>query len=161
MSCGPNRKIEVVNVPGVAGTDGVNSFTFTTANFTVPPVGSLVTVTVGNALWMEGGQYVLIGGPANFIVNSVISMSQVSLQFLGNSGDVAVGTVINSGTSVVVNGKQGTNGLNGYAITQYSFTVPSVGGLVTVPVDNSGCFVVGGYVMTSGPASSRRRVAAT
>lgn len=152
-SCGPNRKIEVVNVPGVAGADGVNAWTFLTAPLTVPAVGSLVTATVANASWMEAGQYILIGGPANFIVDSVISLTQVSLRFLDNTGDVGTGTVIASGTTVVVNGKQGTNGFNGYAITQYSFVVPSVGNTVTVPVDNSGCFVVGQYVITSGPAN--------
>jgi hypothetical protein len=153
MSCGPYRKIEVVNVPGVAGTNGVNCFTFTMANFTVPAVGSLVTVTVADALWMDAGQYILIGGPANFQVNSVISSTQVSLEFLGNIGDVATGTVISAGTSVVVNGRQGTNGQNCCAVTQYSFLVPTVGNTVTVPVNYSGCFNLGEYVITSGPAN--------
>jgi hypothetical protein len=42
------------------GAQGINSFTTTTAGFTVPPVGSTTTVTVTDASWIVVGQMVYI-----------------------------------------------------------------------------------------------------
>jgi hypothetical protein len=52
---------------GAAGTAGKNSFTISTANFTVPPVGSTVDVTLADASWVTIGQMIAVqnsGGSA-------------------------------------------------------------------------------------------------
>lgn len=45
---------------GPAGAQGINSFTVTSAGFTVPPVGSTVQATVTDASWVVVGQMVYI-----------------------------------------------------------------------------------------------------
>lgn len=138
-----------VNVPGPAGQ---SAFTFVTANFVVPAIGSNVQIFVLDTSWMVVGENVIIGGPANFVVFTVDSPTSFTGTFLGLDGDVAVASTISLPAEVSPTGQPGL-GRNAFAITTSNFTVPSVGSTVTVPVDDSGAFVVGEYVITDGPAN--------
>lgn len=144
-----NRCSPVVNVPGV---NGANAFTFVSNNFIVPAIGANAPIPVLDTSWMVPGQNVIIAGPANFEVVSVDSPNQFTGTFLGLDDDVSAGTTISLGAEVSPAGRPGL-GLNGFAKTTSNFTVPSVGGNVTVAVDNTGAFVVGEYVISTGPAN--------
>lgn len=139
----------VVNIPG---SPGVSAFTFVANNFIIPAIAANAPITVLNSQWMVPGQVVIIAGPANFEVVSVDSPTQFTGTFLGLDGDLAVGSTISLGAEVSPTGRQG-NGKNGYAVTTSNFTVPSIGSTVAVAVDNSACFVVGEYVISTGPAN--------
>ena len=145
--------IPPVNVPG---SPGASAFTFTTASFVVPSPGSDVVVQVLNTAGLVVGQTVVTTGPANWTIASINGPTTLTLAFQNQTGDVSSGTIIPSGSEVVPSGQAGpagTNGENGYALTTSSFVVPSIGNTVVVPVNNSGCFVVGQYVLATGPAN--------
>lgn len=140
-------------VPGVAGA---NAFTYVTANFTVPTIGSNVIIYVANSAPFVADQNIIIAGPANFQIVSVDNPNQITATFLGLDGDVAEASTISVGAEVSPTGRPGeagTAGVNGFSLTTSDFTVPSVGTTVTVPVDNTGAFVVGSYVTATGPAN--------
>lgn len=114
--CAPCPVKETVNIPGTPGTDGapgaagangLNAYTVTTANFTVPAIGSNVTVSVGNSGWMVPGQNIFVQGPADFTVSSVPNATSVILTFLGYTGNVAPGAVIAAGAGVSPGGIEG------------------------------------------------------
>lgn len=107
------RDTQTVNVPGVEGppggngTNGKNAYTTTTADFTVPAIGGTVTVNVVNSDWMANGQIVVADGPATFLVQSAASSTTATLQFLGYTGDVSVGSTIASGSTISPGGVAG------------------------------------------------------
>lgn len=101
---------------------------------------------------MIPGENVIVAGPANFTVLTVDSPTQFTGTFLGLDGDLSVGSTISIGAEVSPTGMPGI-GLNGFALTTSSFVVPSVGSTVAVPVNNSGAFVVGEFVVSTGPAN--------
>jgi hypothetical protein len=156
MNCSP-KPLEIVNVPGVAGADGISSFTTTTASFTVPAIGSNVTVNVANPSWMVVDMYVLAGGPANFTVVSFDIPSQTAvLKFLGLPGDVApLITVIPPGSSVSPVGQPGANGVSAFTTTS-GFTIPSPGlaNAIPVPVAGTAGFIVNEYVICAAAGGS-------
>jgi hypothetical protein len=148
MNCAP-----VINVPGQAGS---SAFTFVSANFIIPTIGSNVQIAVLDTSWMVPGENVIIAGPANFQVLTVDSPTQFTGTFLGLNGDLPATTVISLPAQVSPVGSPGTagtNGKNGYSITTSNFTVPSIGSTVVVPVDNSVDLVVGQFVVATGPAN--------
>ncbi len=143
----------VVNIPGSAGA---NACTNTIADILLPTIGNPVTVNVVNTTQMVTGTQVVTPGPAHFSVTTIISATQVVLTFLGETGDLPAGSTIATGALVCpagIEGVAGTDGKNGYAVTTSNFTVPSIGNTVTVPVDNSSCFVIGEYAIATGPAN--------
>lgn len=89
-----------VNVPGVEGppgsdgTNGLNAFSLTTADFVIPAVSSNVTISVNDSQWMAIGQIVVASGPATFQVVSKGSTTSAVLKFLGYSGDLSPGATI-------------------------------------------------------------------
>jgi hypothetical protein len=149
----PCPTVPPVNIPGTPGAD---AFTFTSAAFTVPTVGSDVLVQVISTAGLLVGEPLLVSGPAHFTVATINGPETVTLAFQGLNGDVATGTVIAGGASVVpvgTAGMPGCPGFNGYATSTSSFVIPSVGQTVTVPVDNSACFVVNEDVISDGPSN--------
>lgn len=122
MSCCPKCGSEiVVNVPGTSGVPGangqngsagVNAFTITTADLTIPAISSNVTVLVANSSWMAVGQNVFASDGTNignFQVVSFPSNAAVVLKFLGYTGDTGSGGTISSGATVSPAGLQGTS----------------------------------------------------
>lgn len=115
--CNPCSVTPPVNIPGppgadggagTPGTDGVNAFTFVTGlGFVLPAVGSNVSAPVASNEWMSVGQNVFAEGPANFQVVSLTGTTNVTLKFLGYSGDLAPGNNISAGAKVSPSGLQG------------------------------------------------------
>ena len=96
--------------PGTNGTNGANAFTLTTANFTIPAIGSNVTVSVANTSWMVVGQNVFISDgtkQGNFQVAVINGTTSVDLKFLGYTGDGSPGDSITVGAKVSPSGLQG------------------------------------------------------
>jgi hypothetical protein len=114
-----NSTVSPTGQPGAAGTNGANAFTLLTAPLTLPAVNSSVTATVGNSTQFADGQQIFIsdgsGDVGNFTITGFPSSTQLTLTFLGNTGDSAPATVINSGASVVPTGKQGVAGITAAA----------------------------------------------
>lgn len=71
---------------GTDGLDGVDSYTETTAGFTMPAVGSNVTVSVVNSLWMVLGQVVFVAVAGYMLVVGKPNSVSATLQNLGYSG---------------------------------------------------------------------------
>lgn len=106
-SCTPCCPTSVsVNVPGgpggdgTDGTDGVDAFTLTTADFSLPAIGSNVTVDVASSAWMVVGQNVVCAGPANFVVVALPTLLSATLRFLGYPGDEPATTAVLTGAKI-------------------------------------------------------------
>jgi len=134
------RETQTVNVPGVEGpsggngTNGQNAYTTTTADFTVPAIGSTVTVNVVNSDWMANGQIVVADGPATFLVQAAPSSTTATLEFLGYTGDVSPGATVSSGSTISPGGVAGlASSLSVYASgTAYAVTAtPALAALGT------------------------------
>lgn len=99
---------------GPAGADGANAFTTTTAEFTIPAIGSAVVVEVADSRWMVPwssgglvmGQVVAVQFAGNFPVSDVPDDTHVELTNMGYSGCAVAGTVIPVGSRVGVSGVQ-------------------------------------------------------
>jgi len=111
-------------IPGTDGSNGIDSFTTTTANFVIPAIGSNVTVSLVDSSWMVTGQNVVFDGPATFEVVSLPGATSATLTFLGYANDLAPGVTINSGAKVGPAGTQpAITALSVYASgTAYSLT---------------------------------------
>lgn len=144
-----------VSLPaGAAGIDGLNAFTETTADFTVPSVSSNVTINVSTAgqysgLWGGVGQPVFIAGAGLYRVVSVTS-STMTLTNTGGVNNAAPTTVISFPAKVSPGGEPGagTNGADGVAIIYQSTAINSPSPItnaysnalsaITIPADTLG-----------------------
>ena len=102
--CNTCDETQTVNVPGSAGN---NAYTTTTANFTVPAIGSTVTISVGSTAWMAVGQKVFASDGTdfgNFEVQSIGGSTSFVGKFKGYVDDAAPGAVVGSGAAVVPSG---------------------------------------------------------
>lgn len=109
--------------PGTDGTNGIDSFTTTTAQFTMPNYGDVVTVDVADSSWFIVGQYVfagLFGSAANgtFTVNQVPDGTHVVLVNVADGvslygGNSVPGTIFPSATQIGPAGQQGPTGTAG------------------------------------------------
>lgn len=110
--CNPCPTSETVNIPGPegeAGADGapgVNSFTLTTADFTVPNIGDSVTIQVGNSSWATTGQNVFIQGAGTFQITAKPGAASMTLQYLNYGGNTHAGETITAGAQVSPAGTQ-------------------------------------------------------
>lgn len=109
---------QTVNVPGVQGlagsngtngTNGVSAFTTTTQAFTIPAVGSTVTVQVGSTAFMVIGQVLIIGqgnlalanpGPMTCVVTVILGSTSMTVKALGYPGDKTNPATIDIGAIV-------------------------------------------------------------
>jgi hypothetical protein len=138
---------------GGTGTPGQNAFSTTSANFTVPAVSSTVSVTMASTAWLgPAGYVVFIAGAGYYSVSSITNPTQAVLTNLGYlATNAAPGTVITSGAMVTPGGiagpsSTGTPGANAYDSTTASFTMPSAGSNVNVPIGNTAWLSVGQVV---------------
>lgn len=110
--CQPCPPTETVNIPGpeggpgTDGSPGVNAFTLTTANFTVPNIGDSVTVQVGNSSWATTGQNVFVEGAGTFKITAKPGASSMTLQYLNYGGNTHAGETVNAGAQVSPSGTQ-------------------------------------------------------
>ncbi len=156
--CAPSccTEIQSVAVPGPEGPDGsdgangVNAYSIVTADFVVPPIGSDVTVSLDNGIWMVQGQYVVFDGPATFQVVSVNSATSITLTFLGDPGDVTAGSTITTGMGV---SPAGRNGINAYSTLISDLLIPAIGANVNAVVENASWMVPGQNAVFEGPAT--------
>lgn len=130
-SCTPCcAETQTTNVPGPEGdagsngTDGINAFTETTANFVVPAIGADVTIFVEDTSWMGVDQPIFIEGPGMFQVATIVNATQITATFLGQSGNVSPAATIVAGSKVSPGGMSGEfDSLSVYAAgTAYSLT---------------------------------------
>lgn len=94
------------NTPGSAG---VNAYTTTTADFTIPAIGATVNISVGTNLWMAVGQKIFASDGTDwgtFEVQSFTGSTGVTAEFLGYTDDAAPGAVVGSGAKVSPSGVQ-------------------------------------------------------
>jgi len=122
-TCGTcQRKIPV----SPAGLPGKNAYTFLTASFTMPAIGSDVTITVSNAgqfgnRWAVVGQIIFIQGAGFFQVAAIVGTNQITVTNLGYVGNAAPTSTIGSNGYVSPagpigpSGTSGSNGVNGTA----------------------------------------------
>lgn len=96
----------VVNTPGSAG---VNAYTTTSANFTIPAIGATVNISLLDNSWMAVGQKLFISDGTDvgtFEVQSFTGTTQITAEFMGYTDDASPGAVIGSGAKVSVAGVQ-------------------------------------------------------
>src|ERR1700746_1447855 len=80
---------------GGSGTPGQNAYTLTTASFTVPPVGSTVSVAMVSTSWLGGnGYYVFIAGAGYYAVGSITDGTHAVLTNAGSASNAPPGTVV-------------------------------------------------------------------
>lgn len=119
-SCSGCNECGGVTLPtGADGADGLNAFTETTANFTVPSSGSNVTINVSalgqySGLWGGVGQPIYIENAGHYEVVSVTS-STMTVKNLGTSGNAAPASTVTFPVKVSPSGKSvtGATGSNG------------------------------------------------
>lgn len=102
-TCPDPQVVQIPGSPGQAGADGTNgqnAFTFTTASFVVPAIGSNVTVSVGSSAWVTLGQNLFVEGAGMFEVISFPSAQAVVLKYLDYTGNTNAGATISAGAQV-------------------------------------------------------------
>lgn len=113
-ACPTPQLVQVPGLDGVSGTNGTNgknAFSIVASpGFAVPNIGGSITVQVDDDEWMAIGAYVVADGPATFTVNSKPNSQQVTLVFVGATGDVAPGTPVLDGSTIGPAGAPGTGG---------------------------------------------------
>ena len=102
---------------GPAGIDGLNSFTVTTADFTVPTIGQDVTINVSalgqaTGIWARAGQEIFIATAGYYRVVSATATVIVATN-VGATGNAAATTVIAIGSGVSPGGREGVAGATG------------------------------------------------
>ncbi len=135
--CSTPQTTNIPGTPGGPGNDGINglnAYTTITADFTIPAVGSNVTVAVTNANWMVEGQNIVMEGPASFQVVSVTSSTSVILKFLGYIYDLSPGVTIASGTGVSPSGPQPFTALKATATLNFGNTLAQTSADLTLAV---------------------------
>lgn len=110
--CRPCPEVEVTNIPGPEGepgsdgAPGVNSFTLTTAAFTVPNIGDSVTIQVGNSTWATTGQNIFVENAGTFNLTSKPGGSSMTIEYLDYQGNTHAGETVSAGAQVSPAGTQ-------------------------------------------------------
>jgi len=102
---------------GPAGADGLNSFTVTTAQFTVPAISSNVSINVSalgqaTGIWAKVGEEIFIETAGYYRVVSATATVIVATN-TGTTGNATAATVIAIGSGVGPGGRQGVAGATG------------------------------------------------
>jgi len=102
---------------GPAGADGLNSFTVTTAQFTVPAINSNVSINVSalgqaTGIWALVGEEIFIETAGYYRVVSATTTVIVATN-TGTTGNANAATVIAIGSGVGPGGRQGVAGATG------------------------------------------------
>lgn len=130
-------------VSGAGGGTGQNAYTNLTAGFTVPAVGSGVSINVASTAWMGGVGYgIFVTGAGYYLIQSITDATHAVVTNSGSPANVPPGTSVVSGGTVTGAGPQGAPGstatvLSAYDSTTASFTMPSVGSTVTITINNT------------------------
>jgi len=99
-------------VTGATGSNGINAYSLLTSGYTQPAVGSLISVQIPSAYWMQVGQFVFVPSAGYYTVASG-SVPTFVLQNLGYSGvNIPVGSTI-SAAFISPGGVAGSTGVTG------------------------------------------------
>lgn len=93
---------------GSNGDDGINSYTSTSANFTMPAVDATVSVSLTDGSWLGVGQTVHVVGAGFMQCTAKATSYSVTLKNLDVTGNAAPTTVISSGAVVSPSGPVGS-----------------------------------------------------
>lgn len=144
-----------VMVAGPQGSPGSDAFALTVGDFTVPPKGSTVSVTVTDTQ-LYGTDSIVFIPPGGYFTVQKVTAATNHLE-LANYGFSTAGSNIPDGSKVLVSGpghagndgKDGMDGKDGndaYAITTSLAQSPAIGALVALEVNNAGLFSDGTQV---------------
>lgn len=139
-----------VSIPGL---QGLNSFTFTTAQFVVPLAGEQVQISVQSSEFAVIGQSLYIEGAGLFEVISRPSPTLLLLSYFDVLSNTESGSAVAEGSQVGPGGIPGLDGINGgnaYTTTTASFEVPTIGNTVSIAVADSSFLSVGQNVYVGG-----------
>lgn len=124
-------QITLATIAGSAGVDGLNAFTTTTAQFTVPAIGANVTLAVSDTnpftgIWAQTNQDVFIRDAGYYRVVSSTATAIVVTN-LGVTGNAVPGTVVVTARYVVPAGRCSDILLNKFDEALYVSTPLGVG----------------------------------
>jgi hypothetical protein len=145
---GPGATVAPAGLSGAPGTNGQNGYT-TTTGFTVPSAGGSVTFPVINSAPFVVGEYIIAaatGGPANFVVTSILNSNSITATFLSNTGDVSPGTAVPSGAIIA---SAGSAGQSAFTFLTAQITIPAKGTTVTAAVKSTAWIATGENVFIS------------
>jgi hypothetical protein len=146
-------------VSGGSGSAGINAYTTLSSGFTVPAVGTSVSLSVGNTSWMGGnGQILFIASAGYYSIASISNATTVSVTNLGYTGNATSGTAIASGSMISPGGligpigPSGTSGGTAYDKTTSSFIMPAASAGVTIAIGSTAWLATGQiiYIATAG-----------
>lgn len=123
--------------PGAAGM-GINAYTVLMAGFTVPIIGTNVSIQVASTAWMAIGQPIFITSAGFYLIISITDATHVVIQNLGYPGNAVAGISIANAQSVVAAGVQGAAGASGSGVTSVSLSVPSWYSVSGSPITTTG-----------------------
>lgn len=84
----------------IVGTSGSNAFTTTSAGFTMPAIGSTVSVSVLDTTWMVAGQMLYVGTAGFMSISSITNSTTVVLTNTGAYGNAAAAASIATAKTV-------------------------------------------------------------
>jgi len=122
--------------------------TTTTANFTTPAANAIVSVAVVSSANLKAGSYIRIPIAGYYIVSSITDATDVVLTNNGDPFNAASGTTITSGAVLLpaqAAAGGGSAGANAYTTLSGGFTMPAVGGTVSINVASTAWMGAGGY----------------
>lgn len=135
--------------------NGINSYSFTTSNFTQPASGSNVTVAISETSWMTDNQIVFVTSGGYYQVISVGSSISATLKNLGYTGNASSSSTITSGARVSPGGLQGITGTTGPTGATGPTGVKGVTGVTGVTgITGAGVTGASGATGPTGPAGS-------
>jgi hypothetical protein len=143
MSC--NCNCTTPSCSSQNGIDGKNIWTVTTAQFTQPNVGNTVTISVSSTLQLSNqgfgiGQVLFIENGGYYEVTAVPSLTTITVENLGYTGNAAPAATVASGSKVSPGGlvgpagASGSNGTNGTTLLYNNHTSVSTSGLGPDPL---------------------------
>jgi hypothetical protein len=139
-----------------AGLATIGKLTVLLAGFSQPAVGSTVVATVANSAPLVLNQAVFIQGGGYYLVTA-LSGTSVTLKNNGDPGNAIAGTTVPFGAALLsaqaVSGAGGGSpGVNAYTTLSAGFTVPAVGGSVSLTVGNTTWIGGNGQILFIGSA---------
>jgi hypothetical protein len=105
------------STPCTDGSDGVSSFTVTTADYTQPIVGNTVNVEVVDSSWVAVGEPMFVTAGGSYLVTATPDPTHVTLQNLGYAGNAAPAANVTAGKIVTPSGLKGDTGAAGSSAT--------------------------------------------